>query len=117
MLIAVVTGSVWSTRRIDGIPTGALLEVEVEGSGERFVALDVLASGIGERVLVTTGSAAAAWFGGDRFAPIDALIVGNVDDDAPDETGDESYAMPAESFQGRPSRFHSAPIAARQVSS
>ena len=30
MISAVVTGNVWSTRRIDGIPAGAFLEVEIE---------------------------------------------------------------------------------------
>jgi len=52
MLQAVVVGNVWSTKRIDGLPSGAFLEVEVTGSGERLVAFDVLGSGQGERVLV-----------------------------------------------------------------
>ena len=38
MLQAVVVGNVWSTKRIDGLPSGAFLEVEVTGSGERLVA-------------------------------------------------------------------------------
>ena len=49
MLQAVVVGSVWSTRRIDGLPAGAFLEVEVTGSGDRLVAFDVLGTGIGDR--------------------------------------------------------------------
>ena len=55
MLRATVAGSVWATKRIDKIPGGAFLEVEVDGGG-RLVAFDVLGSGIGERVLVATGS-------------------------------------------------------------
>ena len=65
MLRATVTGAVWATRRIEKIPNGAFLEVEVEG-GTRMVAFDVLGSGIGERVLVATGSVASGWFGEDH---------------------------------------------------
>lgn len=78
MLRAIVVGSVWSTKRLDGLPSGAFLEVEVEGAGTRLVAFDVLGSGLGERVLVAQGSVAAAWFPG--APPIDALIIGSIDD-------------------------------------
>ena len=78
MLRATVTGAVWATRRIAKIPNGAFLEVEVEG-GTRMVAFDVLGSGIGERVLVATGSVASGWFADDH-PPIDALIIGSIDD-------------------------------------
>jgi ethanolamine utilization protein EutN len=78
MLTATVVGNVWSTRRLAEIPNGAFLEVEAEGSGARFVAFDVLGSGVGERVLVAQGSVAAAWFPG-KSPPIDALIIGSVD--------------------------------------
>ena len=78
MLRAKVIGSVWATRRLSGMPTGALLEVEVEGTGARLVAFDVLGTGIGEQVLVATGSVAAAWFPG-KPPPLDALIIGAVD--------------------------------------
>jgi ethanolamine utilization protein EutN len=49
MLQAVVVGNVWSTKRIDGLPSGAFLEVEVTGSGERLVAFDVLGGSRGAR--------------------------------------------------------------------
>ena len=78
MLRATVTGAVWATRRIEKIPNGAFLEVELDG-GTRMVAFDVLGSGIGERVLVATGSVASGWFGEDH-PPIDALIIGSIDD-------------------------------------
>ena len=78
MLQAVVVGNVWSTKRIDGLPSGAFLEVEVTGSGERLVAFDVLGSGQGERVLVAQGSVAAGWLP-DR-PPVDALIIGAIDE-------------------------------------
>jgi ethanolamine utilization protein EutN len=78
MVTGRVVGNVWSTRRIAELPAGALLEVVVDGDGERIVALDVLGSGVGERVLVTRGAAAASWFA--TSAPVDALIVGSVDE-------------------------------------
>ena len=58
MLTATVIGSVWATRRLAGLPNGAFLEVEAEGTGQRLIAFDVLGSGVGERVLVTQGSVA-----------------------------------------------------------
>jgi len=78
MLTATVIGSVWATRRLTGLPSGAFLEVEAEGSGQRLVAFDVLGSGVGERVLVAQGSVAAAWFTG-KPPPVDALIIGSID--------------------------------------
>ena len=82
MLKATVTGSVWATRRIEKIPNGAFLEVEIE-SGGRLVAFDVLGSGVGEHVLVATGSVASGWFG-DEHPPLDALIIGSIDEPASD---------------------------------
>ena len=81
MLTATVVGNVWSTRRLAEIPNGAFLEVEAEGTGARLVAFDVLGSGVGERVLVAQGSVAAAWFPG-KAPPIDALIIGSIDEPA-----------------------------------
>jgi ethanolamine utilization protein EutN len=85
MLQAEVVGSVWSTRRIDGLPSGAFLEVEVTGSGERLIAFDVLGSGLGERVLVVQGSVAAGWLPGRP--PVDALIIGSIDETQPAQPG------------------------------
>lgn len=81
MLTATVIGNVWSTRRLPEIPNGAFLEVEAEGTGQRLVAFDVLGSGLGERVLVAQGSVAAAWFPG-KPPPVDALIIGSIDEPA-----------------------------------
>lgn len=78
MLRAKVIGNVWATRRLEDLPNGAFLEVEVEDSGARLIAFDVLGSGTGERVLVSTGSVAAAWFPG-KPPPVDALIIGSID--------------------------------------
>jgi ethanolamine utilization protein EutN len=79
MLKATVVGNVWSTKRVEGLPNGAFLEVEVDGGGSRLVAFDVLGSGIGEHVLVATGSVAAAYFPGPH-PPVDALVIGSIDE-------------------------------------
>jgi microcompartment protein CcmK/EutM len=95
MLRATVTGSVWATRRIENIPHGAFLEVEVDG-GVKLIAFDVLGSGVGERVLVATGSVASGWFEG--HPPIDALIIGSIDEPstpAPASAGRSSSDRPA----------------------
>jgi ethanolamine utilization protein EutN len=80
MLKARVIGNVWATRRLPEIPHGAFLQLEVEG-GAHLVAFDVLGTGIGESVLVSIGSVAASWFPGTS-PPIDALIIGSIDEDA-----------------------------------
>jgi ethanolamine utilization protein EutN len=78
MLRATVTGSVWSTRRVEGLPSGALLEVTTD-DGANMIAFDVLGSGVGERVLVATGSVASGYFNPEH-PPLDALIIGSLDE-------------------------------------
>ncbi len=97
MLQGTVVGNVWSTKRIDGLPNGAFLEVEVAGSGERLVAFDVLGSGRGERVLVAQGSVASGWLP-DR-PPVDALIIGSIDE--PSSAADRPRASPGKSTAGK----------------
>jgi ethanolamine utilization protein EutN len=82
MKTGVVVGKVWATKRLEQLPPGALLEIDLDspsGSPERIVAFDPLGCGEGERVLVTQGSVAKAWF--DRGdAVVDALVVGSLDE-------------------------------------
>lgn len=77
MLKGTVKGSVWATKRVDDVPHGAFLEVELE-TGGAVVAFDVLGTGVGERVLIATGSVAASRFA-PAHPPIDALIIGVID--------------------------------------
>src|SRR5258708_32862047 len=91
MLQGTVVGNVWSSKRIDGLPNGAFLEIEVAGSGDRLVAFDVLGSGPGERVLVAQGSVASGWLP-DR-PPVDALIIGSIR--APAAAGQPARPRPA----------------------
>jgi ethanolamine utilization protein EutN len=78
MIKGKVIGRVWSTKRVAPLPQGALLEVEIEG-GNRVVAFDPLGCGDGEEVLITQGSVAAGYFEGMK-APVDALIIGSIDE-------------------------------------
>jgi len=73
-----VIGRLWSTKRVGTLPQGALLEVELE-NGSHLIAFDPLGCGDGEEVLVTQGSVAAGYF--DKIkAPVDALIIGSIDE-------------------------------------
>lgn len=83
MIVGKVVGSVIATRKNENLVGSKFLIVEPlksmeEGKG-RFVAIDNVGAGIGEIVLVTKGSAARI---GCNLceAPIDAAIVGIVDD-------------------------------------
>ncbi|WP_324752207.1 EutN/CcmL family microcompartment protein [Roseovarius sp. Pro17] len=85
MIRATVSGKVWASRRIESVPTGAYLEVETE-KGDRLIAFDPLGCAPGEAVLITQGSVAAAFFTG-QTAPIDALIIGSIDEETPNKSG------------------------------
>ncbi len=78
-----VVGRVWATKRLSEMPSGALLEIDLEdaagaGASERLVAFDPLGCGDGERVLVTQGSVAKGWFK-EPGVVIDALVIGSLD--------------------------------------
>lgn len=81
MIRATVVGPVWATKRVSGFPAGALLEVEEQVTGRRLIALDQLGSGSGDSVLVSMGSAVTRYLPGDP--PVDALVVGVIDDTTP----------------------------------
>ena len=82
MLIGKVVGSVVLTRKCDNLVGNKFMIVEPIPSlkiDNRIVAVDKVGAGIGELVLVAQGSAARIGCGDDR-APIDAAIVGIIDD-------------------------------------
>ena len=81
MLKATVTGRIWSTKKISDVPAGSILEVVIDNSSSTLLAFDPLGCGEGEKVIIATGSVAAAWFPG-KSPPIDALIIGSIDDAA-----------------------------------
>jgi ethanolamine utilization protein EutN len=73
-----VSGRVWSSKHIETMPSGALLEVTLDTGGS-LIAFDPLGCADGEAVLITQGSVAAGYFTKTR-APIDALIIGSIDE-------------------------------------
>ena len=85
MIIGKVIGSVVSTRKNDNLVGSKFMIVEpvekMAAINSQLVAVDNIGAGIGEYVLVALGSAARIGCGKDT-APIDASIVGIVDDGA-----------------------------------
>jgi microcompartment protein CcmK/EutM len=83
MIFAQVVGTVVATRREDGIRGARYLLVEEcscrgESRGRYHVALDVVAAGEGELVMIAQGSSCRQTSISDR-KPVDALICGIVD--------------------------------------
>jgi ethanolamine utilization protein EutN len=82
MIVGKVVGSIIATRKNEKLVGGKFLIVEpfakMEHQG-RFVAIDNVGAGIGEVVLVATGSAARIGCNMND-SPVDAAIVGIVDD-------------------------------------
>ena len=84
MVIGIVTGNVWATRKNEKLTGIKLLIVELESSGAEqpsmVVAADNVGAGEGDRVLLTLGSAAhLAFHTLKEKPPIDAAIVGIID--------------------------------------
>ena len=85
MIVGKVVGSVVSTRKSDKLIGQKFMIIEpvnhMKSGLDRIVAIDVVGAGIGEYVLVTQGSAARIGCGVET-APVDAAIVGIIDDGA-----------------------------------
>lgn len=83
MLIGKVTGSIVSTRKQENLVGNKFMVIEpinvVNNQPKQMVAIDNIGAGIGEYVLVAQGSAARIGCGMEN-APIDAAIVGIIDD-------------------------------------
>lgn len=82
MLICKVIGNVWATKKDENLNGLKLMIVQEESAGKMIdktmVAGDAVGAGIGERVLVVTGSTARRATGRDDI-PVDCTIVGIVD--------------------------------------
>ena len=84
MILANVIGNVWSTKKKDEISALRLLFVQPLGKdlkpdGEVLVAADEVGAGFGEMVIVTQGSPAMQAFSKETLIPIDAVVIGIVD--------------------------------------
>lgn len=83
MIVGKVVGSIVSTRKSENLIGNKFMIVEpvprMKDHPDQLVAIDNIGAGIGEYVLVAQGSAARIGCGLDT-APVDAAIVGIIDD-------------------------------------
>ena len=84
MLTAKLTGHIWSTRKAESLNGLKLMQAEIIGggsdSGKRIIVVDIISAGIGDRVIIPTGSSARRMLGNDDV-PVDAVVVGIIDED------------------------------------
>ena len=74
MKIGTVTGSVWATRKADCLQGQTFLVVDL--GDKLLVAADQVGAGIGDRVLLATGTVASRYC---MDAPVDAAVVAILD--------------------------------------
>ena len=84
MLLAKVIGNVWSTKKLDKIMALRLLLIQPLGAqlepvDNVLIAADETGAGFGEMVIVSQGSPAMQAFSKKELIPIDAVVVGIVD--------------------------------------
>lgn len=85
MVVGKVVGSIVSTRKSEKLVGNKFMIIEPVASmkkeSSRFVAIDMIGAGIGEVVMVAQGSAARIGCDMEQ-APVDAAIVGIIDEGA-----------------------------------
>ncbi|MDO4541331.1 MAG: EutN/CcmL family microcompartment protein [Bacillota bacterium] len=91
MKIGRVIDNIWATRKeetlrstklmiVQVLDTPADLENPANNGGKVLIAADIIGAGIGELVIVVGGSSARRAGGYDSNVPVDALIVGIIDE-------------------------------------
>ena len=83
MITARLIDSIWATRKADSLQgLKFMLAEEIGGSSQwrRLIVVDNIGAGIGDRVIVSTGSAARRMLGNDDI-PVDAAVIGIIDED------------------------------------
>lgn len=83
MVTAKLIDNIWATRKADSLQGCKLMLAQMIGgtrSGERMVVVDTISAGIGDRVIVATGSSARRMMGDDNI-PVDAVVIGIIDED------------------------------------
>ena len=82
MLMGKVVGNIVSTRKNEDIVGSKILEIRLiknqQETDDYIVAIDSVGAGIGENVLITTGSGARLALH-NKETPTDAVVVGIVD--------------------------------------
>ncbi len=84
MILGKVVGDVWSTKKSDKIHALRFLFIQPLGrdlspSGSIIIAADEMGAGEGEMVMVTQGAPAMQAIHRDHPVPVDAVVVGIVD--------------------------------------
>ena len=83
MVTAKLIDNIWATRKADSLNGLKFMMAEIIGGtrqGERMIVVDTISAGIGDRVIVSTGSAARRMLGDDNV-PVDAVVIGIMDED------------------------------------
>jgi ethanolamine utilization protein EutN len=83
MITAKLIDNIWATRKAESLNGYKLMLAEVIGgnsAGERMIVVDIISAGIGDRVIVCQGSSARRMLGDDNI-PVDAVVVGIIDED------------------------------------
>ena len=81
MIICRVVGHVWATKKdpnLEGLKLMVVKEENDPNPDKTYVAADIVGAGVGEQVLVVSGSTARKAFGRDDV-PADMAIVGIID--------------------------------------
>lgn len=82
MITAKLIDHIWSTRKAESLNGLKLMQAEIIGGGTdtaKIIVADIISAGIGDRVIVTTGSSARRMLGDDMI-PVDAVVVGIIDE-------------------------------------
>ncbi|MBP1041656.1 EutN/CcmL family microcompartment protein [Vagococcus sp. BWB3-3] len=83
MLAARLVGNIWATRKINSLNGLKFMLAEVINNQEekqRLIVADTIGAGIGDRVIICTGSSAKLIFE-ERAMPVDAAVIGIIDED------------------------------------
>ncbi|MEW9095994.1 MAG: EutN/CcmL family microcompartment protein [Clostridiaceae bacterium] len=83
MIAARLIDNVWATRKAESLSGFKFMLAEEIGGineGRRLIVVDIISAGIGDRVIVCTGSSARRMLGDDDI-PVDAVVVGIIDED------------------------------------
>lgn len=82
MVTATLIDNIWATRKSDKLQGLKLMLAQINGGvqdGEIMVVCDVIGAGIGDRVIIATGTAARRMLE-DDLIPVDAAVIGIIDE-------------------------------------
>lgn len=83
MVAARLIDNVWATRKADSLNGLKFMLAEViggSGDGTRMIVADMIGAGIGDRVIIASGSSARRMLGSDDI-PVDAVVIGIIDEE------------------------------------